>query len=121
MEGYRTKKVVKAFLFNKEKRVLLYLRDDNPKIVYPGYWDLIGGCVARHIRNIGFIEDPYEKTHELFHIELFVGEIDIPLEKINLGEGQRANFFKIEEMDNMKFCKHYKSFIKKNKLIFSSA
>lgn len=39
------KEAAKIFLINPGKEILLFLRDDNPKISYPGYWDLIGGVV----------------------------------------------------------------------------
>ena len=39
------KRAVKIFLINKNKELLLHLRDKKKGIYYPGYWCLIGGGV----------------------------------------------------------------------------
>ena len=37
--------VATALLFDSEGKLLIYLRDDNPDIPFPNYWDLFGGHV----------------------------------------------------------------------------
>ncbi len=39
------KEVATALLFDKDNRLLIYLRDNKPEIAYPNYWDLFGGLV----------------------------------------------------------------------------
>ncbi|MBU1988692.1 MAG: NUDIX domain-containing protein, partial [Nanoarchaeota archaeon] len=39
-------KATKIILVNqRNKEVLLYLRDNKPSIPHPGYWDLFGGSI----------------------------------------------------------------------------
>lgn len=37
--------VAAALLFDRNGRLLIYLRDDKPEISYPNHWDLFGGMV----------------------------------------------------------------------------
>lgn len=37
--------VATALPFDKNQQLLVYLRDDNPTIPFPNYWDLFGGHV----------------------------------------------------------------------------
>lgn len=37
--------VVTCLLFDKNNKLLIYLRDDNPAISYPNCWDLFGGMI----------------------------------------------------------------------------
>ncbi len=37
--------VATALLFDRNGRLLIYLRDDKPEISYPNHWDLFGGMV----------------------------------------------------------------------------
>lgn len=131
------KRIVKIFLLNRERKVLLYLRDNNPDIVYQGCWDLIGGgvengesdlsalereikeeigCRAMNIKEIGFIEDNYKKTGQVYHIKVYTGEIDTPLERINLTEGQKVNYYNTDDLYKIKICDCYKEFIKNNRI-----
>jgi 8-oxo-dGTP diphosphatase len=38
-------KVATALLFDRNNKLLIYLRDDKPDIPFPNYWDLFGGHV----------------------------------------------------------------------------
>jgi len=35
--------IAQVLLFDREARLLIYLRDDNPEIPFPDHWDLFGG------------------------------------------------------------------------------
>ena len=35
--------IAQILLFDREKKLLIYLRDDKPDIPYPNHWDFIGG------------------------------------------------------------------------------
>jgi 8-oxo-dGTP diphosphatase len=37
--------IAQALLFDRDCKLLIYLRDDNPKIPFPNHWDLFGGHV----------------------------------------------------------------------------
>lgn len=37
--------VATALVFDRNNRLLIYLRDEKPEIPFPGYWDLFGGRV----------------------------------------------------------------------------
>lgn len=37
--------ITQTLLFDRDCKLLIYLRDDNPKIPFPNHWDLFGGHV----------------------------------------------------------------------------
>ncbi|MFK7847282.1 MAG: NUDIX domain-containing protein [Rhodothermales bacterium] len=39
------KHIATGLLFDRDHKLLIYLRDDKPSIPFPGYWDLFGGHV----------------------------------------------------------------------------
>jgi len=39
------KQIAQIFLFDRNHRLIIYLRDDKPGIPFPNHWDLIGGHV----------------------------------------------------------------------------
>jgi 8-oxo-dGTP diphosphatase len=39
------RRIAQALLFDRHGRLVIYLRDDKPKIPFPNHWDLIGGHV----------------------------------------------------------------------------
>jgi|WetSurMetagenome_2_1015567.scaffolds.fasta_scaffold376617_2 ADP-ribose pyrophosphatase YjhB (NUDIX family) len=123
-------KGAKIFLVNKNQ-LLFYLRDNKPYIIYPGYWDLIGGTVEENenvsvtllreikeeidcevfdIEYMGYVEEIYRGKK--LHTEIFIGKINKPLEKIILREGQRLSYFKLEELEKIKLCPLFKKFLK---------
>ena len=133
------KRVVKIFLINSKRELLLYLRDDKPDIPYPGYWDFIGGMVEeresdikalkREIKEeIGISIKNIEKIYELrckidsqeITMPLFREYIDVSINKIKLKEGQKIRYFELEKLHNLKLFSPLKKFIYKNRYkIFS--
>lgn len=131
------KRAVKIFLINKDRELLLHLRDNKKGIYYPGYWCLIGGGVddgesifeaikrevkeeigyeLRNIKKIG-------KTKSLgrnkdIDVIFFKGYINIPAEKIKLSEGQKVEFFKFEEVFKLRIPKFLERFLNENKSEF---
>lgn len=104
-----------AIIADRDGRVLLHLRDDNPSIWYPGHWAIFGGGVEPG-------EDPHDALHreirEELNIELhdpvpfcrvfdrdgskqlvtvFVAIEDLDLAAIKLGEGLDAQLFEESE------------------------
>ena len=37
--------IATALLFDRDNKLLIYLRDDKPEISFPNHWDLFGGHV----------------------------------------------------------------------------
>ena len=101
--------IAQALLFDRDGKLLIYLRDDKPSIPFPNHWDLIGGHVeagetpeqalCREVREeIGFTltawqlfrrydclaGDVYPNRKFIYHarIDAWPGEL-------TLGEGQR--------------------------------
>jgi 8-oxo-dGTP diphosphatase len=46
-ETTNVKQIAQVLLFDRDRRLLIYLRDDNPEIPFPNHWDLFGG----HLEN----------------------------------------------------------------------
>jgi len=118
------KEIAAVILENDKGEILLYLRDNKPSIPFPHYWDLFGGHIEEG-------ETPEEallrEVKEELNIELkdyrffgkyecltgdvvpnikhvFVGKIDLPIEKVTLLEGERPQYFKREEIPNIKLA-----------------
>jgi len=103
------------------KKVLMLLRDNNPKIPDPNCWQLIGGyleanetpieALIREVNEesnlqitknepieIGKIIVPEKQEYSLYWIKLSEEKV----KDIKLGnEGQKIDFFSIEELDRM--------------------
>jgi 8-oxo-dGTP diphosphatase len=39
------KRIAQVLLFDRDRKLLIYLRDDKPDIPFPNYWDFFGGHV----------------------------------------------------------------------------
>jgi 8-oxo-dGTP diphosphatase len=125
-------KQIAAIIFQNESgEFLLYLRDNKPDIPFPDHWDLIGGHVEDGetpeealVREVKEEIDIDLKDYEFFRIYecltgdayenikyIYSGKINLPLEKITLLEGVRAQFFKKEEIPDVKFANILKSIV----------
>ena len=131
------KKVVSIILINPQKEILLQLRDDKPSISAPGYWAFIEGGVdegenlddaikrevkeeieidIEDIEQVGKIFVKKDEIHKDNYEEtIFKGKIDIPVSEIKLNEGQKVKYFKLKDLENIKFLKCVLDFIQKNK------
>ena len=130
-------KAVKVIFVNPKKEFLLHLRDDKPSIPCPGHWGFIGGAVdegetpeeaiVREVKEeIELSIDAPEKLGSVFVKEkvvtkknweniIFKANIDLPIDKIKLNEGQRLGYFRFEELGNLKIAKYWLEFIRENK------
>lgn len=125
-------KKIAAIIFENEKgEFLLYLRDNKPGIPYPDHWDLIGGHVEegetpeealiREVKeelDIELKEFTFFRTYETQSGDaypnikyIYTGKIDIPIEKITLYEGVRAEYFTREQIPEVKFANVLKSIV----------
>lgn len=99
---------------NSEGKVLLQLRDDRPDIPYPNCWGTFGGqveihetpeeAVKREIREELEYEVPHPEYFGNFPFDGYdiymyrVIDPDVALEKIGVKEGQRGQFFTLEQV-----------------------
>ncbi len=133
-------KKISVVILKRENKILLHLRDNKPGIAYPNHWSLIGG-------NVESYETPLEAMKREIKEELgininnlkYFGKIKLPIDEfsgrkclvffyktntpieikeINLTEGQRIEYFKIDELRKIKMSKNLKDFLTKNKGVF---
>ncbi|MGB7315205.1 MAG: NUDIX domain-containing protein [Nodosilinea sp.] len=105
-------KVTLAVLY-QEGKFLMQLRDDFPHIVYPGIWGFFGGHIEpgenadigvhrELIEELGyappklalFLQQSDDKTRRYF----YHGELTVPLNELQLNEGQDLGLCSIEEI-----------------------
>jgi NDP-sugar pyrophosphorylase family protein len=107
---------VSAILVNREGKVLLQHRDDNPAIRYPGHWALFGGSIepgesphaaARreifeetgyNIDNLGLFRQFVQNGKREF---AYAGEIDASLDELSLTEGQGMDYVRPEDLPGL--------------------
>jgi 8-oxo-dGTP diphosphatase len=125
-------KISQIIFQNPEGKFLVYLRDNNPDIPFPNTWDLIGGhiepgeiplvALVREVKE----EIGYDLKHSKYWNEyiclsgdispnikyIYHGIIDLPLNSLNLSEGQELRYVTVEEIENMKFANVIKIILK---------
>ncbi|MBZ0279167.1 MAG: NUDIX domain-containing protein [Anaerolineae bacterium] len=114
---------VSALLIDPEGKLIIQLRDDKPTILYPNTWSTLGGAIeegetptqAMERELIEEIEicpplhfwkvfDTHFMIGEMpitVSVHVFIGELDTPLEQINLHEGQRLGGFGADEIADL--------------------
>ena len=113
---------VAVIIENPQGEILMLLRDDKPAISHPNHWSLPGGKVeflekpeaAAHrelLEEIGVDIDltlwkRYGRPHPPFIVDqyIYLGNIDLPLESLTLGEGQDMRFFSPHELKDLKIA-----------------
>ena len=118
------KKIAAIILENDEGEILLYLRDNKPGIPFPIHWDLIGGHVEdcespeealiREVKEeLDYDLKDYKFFKEYHCLEgdaypntkyIYSGRFNIPVEEITLLEGEKAMYFKKEEIQDVRFA-----------------
>jgi 8-oxo-dGTP diphosphatase len=98
---------------NDKEEVLLFLRDDIPTIPYPGCWDILGGyvdrdetpenCIVREMKEeigIDIGEPVLFKIYDIKNIieNMFWKKINWDIDKIDLQEGQKLEWFTEDEI-----------------------
>jgi 8-oxo-dGTP diphosphatase len=125
------KKIAAIILENDKGEFLLALRDNKSWIPFPNHWDLIGGHVEEGetpeealIREYKEELDLDLKVYTFFrkyeclsgdaydNIKyIYTGKINIPIEEVTLLEGERAQYFRREEIPDVKFANIIKSIV----------
>jgi len=125
------KKIAAIILENDNGEFLLALRDNKPGIPFPNHWDLIGGHVeegetpeealVREVKeelDIDLKEYAFFKIYECLTGDayentkyIYTGKINIPIEEVTLLEGEQPQYFRREEIPDVKFANIMKSIV----------
>ncbi len=125
------KKSVGAILVNDKKQLLMFLRDDKPTIIHPGYWSMLAGSVEKGETLLQALkrEIKEEINYDLGRV-VYLGDfddllgswvfvyksrIDKRLDELILTEGQRLNYFHFDEVLNLKIPCVLRDFLVRNK------
>ena len=116
------KKQSVAILFeNKEGKILFLLRDDKPTIKFPNMWDQLGGVVEKNetpkeaiVREMKEEIELDLKDFQLFKVynwpekieTVFHKKLSLDVDKINLHEGQKVQYFSKDELLSMNLAFH---------------
>ncbi|MEL6260199.1 MAG: NUDIX hydrolase [Cyanobacteria bacterium J06626_6] len=100
-------------ILHRENHFLMQLRDDIPSIVFPGQWGFFGGHIEpgesaeegvfrELMEEIGYRPEKltlfYEQTDERVRRYCFYGELLVPVETLQLNEGQDIGLCSVAEL-----------------------
>lgn len=103
------KAVAQILLFDRDCRLLIYLRDDNPAIPFPNHWDLFGGhleagetperALVREVKEelgVGLTKWEFFRRYDCLAGDvypnvkfIFYARLDVAPAELTLHEGQR--------------------------------
>jgi 8-oxo-dGTP diphosphatase len=108
---------------NSNNEILLLLRDDVPNIPFPNQWDIPGGkiekgetpdvAVKREMKEeLGLDTLNDFKLFKIYKSEnltdfIFWKRFDLNVDKITLNEGQKIQYFSLDEIRKMKLAFNY--------------
>ena len=118
------KHVAHVLLFDRDARLVIYLRDNKPEIPFPGHWDFFGGhleagetpedALVREVEEelgLPLTEWKYFRTYLCTEGDaypnvkyIYWSWIDRRAADLRLREGQRLNSIAAEERTDVKFA-----------------
>ena len=118
------KEISQVLLFDRNSRLLVYLRDDNPAIPFPNHWDLFGGhleadetpeqALVREVREELGVELKHWNFYRVYQCtrgdvypnikHIYWAQIDQSSMQLTLNEGQRLMSIGLNELDRIKFA-----------------
>ncbi len=121
-KGFQNKLVThvsKILLFDRNDKLIIYLRDDKPTIPYPNHWDLLGGMVEEgESPTEAIIREVEEEVSLILDIPTYFGEytsdegdifhmfqaqVDVTPETLVLLEGQRLTSIDLADRHQYRF------------------
>ena len=118
------KEISQVLLFDRNHRLVVYLRDDKADIPFPNHWDLFGGhlesgenpeeALVREVREEVGIELKRWQLFRLYHCQqgdaypnikhIYWAQIDQSSAELTLNEGQRLVSIGPAEVSRLKFA-----------------
>jgi 8-oxo-dGTP diphosphatase len=118
------KQIAQVLLFDRNDRLLIYLRDDKPEIPFPNHWDFFGGHVengetpeqalVREVKEelgVNLPQWEFFKSYECLSGDaypnvksIYCARIDKTAEELRLYEGQRLASIEANERYDFKFA-----------------
>ena len=118
------KEISQVLLFDRDNRLLVYLRDDNPDIPFPNHWDFFGGhletgespeqALVREVREELGVELKQWNFFRLYHCNqgdaypnikhIYWAQIDQSSAELTLNEGQRLMSFGRDQVDRIELA-----------------
>ncbi|HVO93762.1 MAG TPA: NUDIX domain-containing protein [Terriglobales bacterium] len=116
--------IAQILLFDRNGKLLIYLRDDKPEIPFPNYWDFFGGHVeagetpeaalARELKeelDLDLHHWQFFRRYECLHGDaypnikfIYSGAVDRTADDLTLYEGQRLTSIAADERHRFRFA-----------------
>lgn len=116
--------IAQVLLFDRDNRLLIYLRDDKADIPFPNYWDFFGGhleagetpeqALVREVKEelgIELVTYEFFRSYQCLQGDVYPNEkyiyrarIDSTIDELTLREGQRLASIEFDQCSRFKFA-----------------